>query len=61
MEKSEGKKEKNFRYVVYFCGCRLDNVSVFPPICVIHKKGVKVTGLYYPVGESKQIDPRHIC
>jgi hypothetical protein len=63
MEKDNDVKTKNrnLRYVIYFCGCRLDNVSVFPQICPDHGEGIRVTGPYYLRGESKQIDPRHLC
>ena len=61
MEKDNDIKKKNPRYVIYYCGCRLDNVSVFPPVCLVHGKGVRVTGPYFLRGEDKPIDPRHVC
>ena len=54
------RKVRKMRWVVYLCGCRINNIFIVPKECSTHKKKIKMTGPMIPYGEPFPIDPRNL-
>jgi len=55
------RKIRKMRWVVYACGCRINNIFIIPKECDAHKEKIKMTGPMFLYGEPFFIDPRHVC